>query len=241
MHAQKVSYRRATIAKGMPKMSEEKQWYFVEEGKRAGPVAESALRSLVRSGRIQGATLVWTDGMGDWLPLAQSSIASMLMGVPDVPVTSVPPPPTSYTPSSSTHNPAPGAVTGAWGGGEETAGPGKPMSIGEAISSCFGKFFQFSGRASRSEYWFFYLVYLIVYIGTLLLGVDSFGYSTGLFPLSLAGLAFFFPWLSVFVRRLHDTDRSGWWFWLLLIPIIGWIVILVFLCQKPTPGRNRFG
>ena len=75
MHAQKVSYRRATIAKGMPKMSEEKQWYFVEEGKRAGPVAESALRSLVRSGRIQGATLVWTDGMGDWLPLAQSSIA----------------------------------------------------------------------------------------------------------------------------------------------------------------------
>ena len=87
MHAQKVSYRRATIAKGMPKMSEEKQWYFVEEGKRAGPVAESALRSLVRSGRIQGATLVWTDGMGDWLPLAQSSIASMLMGVPDAPVT----------------------------------------------------------------------------------------------------------------------------------------------------------
>ncbi len=57
----------------------------------------------------------------------------------------------------------------------------------------------------------------------------------------IVSLVFLLPGLSVFVRRMHDTDRSGWWFWLALIPIIGWIVILVFLCQKPTPGRNRFG
>ena len=241
MHAQKVSYRRATIAKGMPKMSEEKQWYFVEEGKRAGPVAESALRSLVRSGRVQGATLVWTDGMGDWVPLAQSSIASMLMGVPDVPVTSVPPPPTNHAPSGPTYNASPGAVTGAWGGGEEPGVPGKPMSIGEAIASCFGKYVQFSGRASRSEYWFFQLFsWLCSMVATMLgAGISGIGNSSGLE--GIVSLVFLLPGLSVFVRRMHDTDRSGWWFWLALIPIIGWIVILVFLCQKPTPGRNRFG
>jgi|JI6StandDraft_1071083.scaffolds.fasta_scaffold106477_2 uncharacterized membrane protein YhaH (DUF805 family) len=222
-------------------MSEEKQWYFVEEGKRAGPVAESALRSLIRSSRVQGATLVWTDGMSDWVPLAQSAIASALLGVPDVPVTSVPPPPTSYAPSGSPYDTSQGAVVGAWGGGGETGGPGKPMSIGGAISSCFSKYVQFSGRASRSEYWFFQLFIWLCSMVATMLGNGMSGINNGSGIEAIVSLVFLLPALSVFVRRLHDTDRSGWWFWLLLIPIIGWIVILVFLCQKPTPGRNRFG
>ncbi len=57
----------------------------------------------------------------------------------------------------------------------------------------------------------------------------------------LIALALVLPQLAVTARRLHDTDRSGWWMLLWLIPIIGWIVILVFLCQRPTPGQNRFG
>ncbi len=115
------------------------------------------------------------------------------------------------------------------------------MSIGEAIASCFGKYVQFSGRASRSEYWFFQLFSWLCSMVATMLGAGISGISNGPGLEGIVSLVFLLPGLSVFVRRMHDTDRSGWWFWLALIPIIGWIVILVFLCQKPTPGRNRFG
>ena len=57
----------------------------------------------------------------------------------------------------------------------------------------------------------------------------------------IASLALFLPNLAVGVRRLHDTDRSGWWVLISVIPIIGWIVLLVFLVSSGTPGGNRFG
>ena len=54
-------------------------------------------------------------------------------------------------------------------------------------------------------------------------------------------LATVLPSISVCVRRLHDTDRTGWWWWINLIPLIGQIVLAVFWCQRGTPGRNRYG
>ena len=58
---------------------------------------------------------------------------------------------------------------------------------------------------------------------------------------TLVSLVLICPAISVAVRRLHDLDRSGWWFWIVLIPLVGWIILLVWDCTRGTPGPNRFG
>lgn len=58
---------------------------------------------------------------------------------------------------------------------------------------------------------------------------------------TIYGILVFLPWWAVQFRRLHDTDRSAWWVLLFLIPVIGWLIIIVFNCQAGTPGENRFG
>jgi len=204
-------------------------WHFVEDGKKAGPFTEAELVGFIRQGRVGSATLVWFDGMTDWMPLHLSKGAPLLLA------------------AEGANSAAPPAVPGGYSwegdaaGGEQ--GPGAPMGFFEAIASCFGKYVQFSGRASRSEYWYFILFYLICSFVAQLVSIGAgMGMHSGedLLP-GLVSLGFLLPSLSVFVRRLHDTDRSGWWWWLFLIPLIGAIVLLVFLCQRPAPGRNRFG
>ncbi len=101
------------------------------------------------------------------------------------------------------------------------------------------KYAVFSGRARRSEYWYFVLFYIIIMIGMSLL--DSvFGTAPGFFTYAFY-LLILLPSLSVTVRRLHDTDRSGWWVLITLIPVIGGIVMIVFTVQEGTRGDNRFG
>ena len=101
----------------------------------------------------------------------------------------------------------------------------------------------FSGRARRKEFWMFILVNLVltVVLSILdkMLGLRIAG-DEGLLT-TVYGVLIFLPYWAVQFRRLHDTDRSAWWLLLLLIPIVGWIVILVFNCQNGTPGENRFG
>ena len=58
---------------------------------------------------------------------------------------------------------------------------------------------------------------------------------------ALAALALLLPNLAVLVRRLHDTDRSGWWYWIILVPLIGGILVLVWFCSRGTDGGNRYG
>lgn len=102
----------------------------------------------------------------------------------------------------------------------------------------------FTGRARRKEYWMFTLfnVIAVIILSILdgILGLVS--YETGLGILSgLYSLAVLLPSLAVLVRRLHDTDRSGWWALIGLIPLIGTIVLLVFTCLDSKSGDNRFG
>ena len=101
----------------------------------------------------------------------------------------------------------------------------------------------FGGRARRKEYWMFMLVnfVLAMVIGIVdrILGWERAG-GEGILTTIYALLDFLPSWAVLF-RRLHDTDRSAWWLLLILIPIIGWLVILVFCCQNGTPGENRFG
>jgi uncharacterized membrane protein YhaH (DUF805 family) len=116
-----------------------------------------------------------------------------------------------------------------------------PMGFTEAISSGFRNYVSFAGRAARSEFWFWFLFTVLVSIAA---GILDFVISGGgrLSPISgLASLALFLPGLAVSVRRLHDTDRSGWWILLILIPLIGAIVLLIWYCTRGTPDPNRFG
>ena len=102
----------------------------------------------------------------------------------------------------------------------------------------------FSGRARRKEYWMFFLISALISIVLtlldILLGTYSVEYEAGLFS-GLYSLLILIPSIAVVVRRLHDTDRSGWWILISLIPLICVIVLFVFICLDSQPGTNRFG
>jgi uncharacterized membrane protein YhaH (DUF805 family) len=100
------------------------------------------------------------------------------------------------------------------------------MNFQDSIKTCFTKYAEFSGRASRSEYWWFFLFCLLA--GLALSMVSQ--VLSGLFS-----LATLLPRLAVGARRLHETNRSGWWQLLWFIPVIGWIIIIIFLVQEPAP------
>jgi uncharacterized membrane protein YhaH (DUF805 family) len=118
-----------------------------------------------------------------------------------------------------------------------------PMNFVEAISSCFRNYANFSGRAVRSEYWFWYLFVAIVLIvfgainGSLYPGpleMGPFSYVT-----TAVVLALILPSLAVSVRRLHDIDRTGWWV-LIVATAIGTLVLIYWACLPGTSGPNRF-
>ncbi|WOG26264.1 DUF805 domain-containing protein [Endozoicomonas sp. 8E] len=106
----------------------------------------------------------------------------------------------------------------------------------EYFIDAFRKYAEFNGRASRKAYWMYYLFYLLFYL--VAGGLDAFG-GAGLF-FALYCLTVLVPGIAITARRLHDTDRSGWWQLIYLIPVIGWIVMLVFLLQDSQPD-NEYG
>ncbi|MGZ9812093.1 DUF805 domain-containing protein [Pseudoroseicyclus sp. H15] len=130
------------------------------------------------------------------------------------------------------------------------------MTFGQAITHNFRNYVTFSGRAPRSEFWWWVLFSILAGIVLGWLDVALFGESASyvgdggrgyavwsrITPFtSLFGLITLLPSISVTVRRLHDTDRSGWWWWLWLIPLIGAIILLVWLAGRGTRGPNAYG
>lgn len=109
------------------------------------------------------------------------------------------------------------------------------MSFKESIQVCIAKMLTFEGRARRSEYWYFVLFVAIVSAAmNLLLGQNNGIRSVISIALSLATI-------SVGVRRLHDIGKSGWWYLLYLVPVVGWIVLLVWDVRDSQPGDNQYG
>lgn len=104
------------------------------------------------------------------------------------------------------------------------------MTFVESIKVCFSKYADFTGRAVRSEFWWWTLFTFLVSVATGLVSEMV----SGLFS-----LATILPSLAVGARRLHDTDRSGWWQLLWFIPVIGWIILLVWFIQEGKEP-NRF-
>lgn len=107
------------------------------------------------------------------------------------------------------------------------------MTFSESISTCLTKYADFTGRATRPEYWWFVLASLIASS----LAQAVFGYGIGL----LVSLGLFLPQLAAGVRRLHDTGRSGAYYFILLIPLVGAVLLLIWLATEGEPGSNQYG
>ena len=124
------------------------------------------------------------------------------------------------------------------------------MNLSESIQSVLSKYAVFSGRASRSEFWWWYLVctiYQIVgfLIGSFLItsigGNQAYGEDVANLIIIIVSLPILLPTLAVSVRRLHDLNRSGWWYLLILIPLIGPIILIIWFVMRGTDGPNHYG
>ena len=117
------------------------------------------------------------------------------------------------------------------------------MDFMTAVRTCFSNYVGFSGRARRSEFWYFVLFTFLVGVVTTVvdrvLGTD-FATGGGLVNM-LGSLVLILPSLAVAVRRMHDTGRSGWWLLIGFIPIVGWILLIVWYCTDTEPGDNQYG
>ncbi|MDD5359641.1 MAG: DUF805 domain-containing protein [Sulfurovaceae bacterium] len=121
------------------------------------------------------------------------------------------------------------------------------MTFAESINTCLKqKYADFNGRASRSEYWWFALLQFLIFLVLSFITGGLINYETGemnglgavIFVLAI--LALIVPAIAVSVRRLHDTDKSGWWYLISLVPYVGGLVLLVLMVLPPKEP-NRFG
>lgn len=118
------------------------------------------------------------------------------------------------------------------------------MSFGDAFKSYFKNYANFNGRARRSEFWFASLGIFIIslVLSTLASAIDG-ASNVGLFTVVyyLWAIALFIPSLAITVRRLHDVNKSGGYYFMVLIPLVGAILLLVEMVRDSQPGPNRFG
>lgn len=122
------------------------------------------------------------------------------------------------------------------------------MTFIDSIKSCLDKYATFRGRALRSEYWWFWTFYILTEFVTMIV-FGFIGYLcgdvagmmiAGYIGAFLSSLMLFLPMLSVFVRRLHDTNHSGWWYFIAFVPLIGGIWLLVLLLTD-SDEENEYG
>ena len=109
------------------------------------------------------------------------------------------------------------------------------MNFSESINTCLKKYFVFKGRASRSEYWWFQLIVSPSYFISTYLENEISYFFLGITLITLI------PAISAGARRLHDTNRSGFFLLISLIPFIGGIILLFLLIPVGTKGKNKFG
>jgi|688.fasta_scaffold70548_5 uncharacterized membrane protein YhaH (DUF805 family) len=120
------------------------------------------------------------------------------------------------------------------------------MDFVTSIKVCFRKYAEFNGRASRSEYWWFYLFTILVYFVSLIASSLLQIISTEIYIIGSIGVigvifALFLPNLAVSIRRMHDTSKSGAWLLMGLIPCFGLFIVLILLAQPSTSGPNQYG
>lgn len=210
-------------------------WYYSDGTERFGPVEASEIERLIAEGQVTATSLVWREGLEGWVE-AQTEFPAAAQGGTSTPPP-VAPPSQPYAAQSQNY----GSHDHAGGGlGPDGLYVGAPSrSFGEAISTCFSKYATFKGRASRSEYWFFVLFQFVVGLVTAGIDIAIFGLENEVSPLnSIASLAMFLPALAVTWRRLHDTDRSGWWIGGFYLAIFVTAILVVALFSANPGGSN---
>lgn len=188
------------------------QWYYAVEGTSHGPVNQAEFEQLVNVGAIRSDTLVWQEGMTDWLPYSRA-------GGTDGAAPMQP-----HTPISDAQDPA---------------RPDANTFLG-ALKDGFARYVDFKSRSTRSQFWWWVLwCFLIGFTAGL---VDSTLGTVDTGPVSrLTSLVTLIPSIALAIRRLHDIGRSGWWLLIGLIPFVGWIVLIVFHCTKTQETANQWG
>jgi uncharacterized membrane protein YhaH (DUF805 family) len=133
-------------------------------------------------------------------------------------------------------------------GGKADSIDNAPVVVGQlkAIERGFKRYARFKGRASRSEFWYFFLFYCVAILLASSIASTFFEGESAESAWALAifgpvALGFFLPTSAVIVRRLHDTGKSGWLYWISGIPYIGIVILLILLAQRPSPGNNSYG
>ena len=202
------------------------EWHVSIDGMQRGPLTAEQIRSLATSGQLKPTDHIWKEGMSEWA--SASSVKGLFPQSPPSP----PRPPVSPLPGY------PGDTRDVKPAGSSSYPPGW-VSFSEAASRGFSQMFVYSGRASRSEYWWFYLALVLIWIPVLIVAENVLGV-----PGEAMQLLSYVFWAVVGTgagtRRLHDTNHSGWW-QLLFLTGIGGLVCLVWFCRKGTPAPNRFG
>jgi uncharacterized membrane protein YhaH (DUF805 family) len=115
---------------------------------------------------------------------------------------------------------------------------GAPVGFGAAVRGAFGHLLTFRGRASRSAFWWFAVLAIIAYVVVGL--ITNWSSVAGTILDIVVGIPMWLAGLSLSVRRLHDANHTGWWWWIGFVPIVGWIVLLIFYLMPGTPGPNRY-
>lgn len=196
-------------------MSATATWYYATGSDPVGPYSVAQMNTLLAAGVVKVETLVWSVGMADWTPYYQSTLTREPARVATLAM--------PHVRADSGAEPA-----------------GFLDTLGDAIGTCFSKFALFDGRASRAECWFFALFSIVTAL--LLAGLDMVILGRD-FPVvaMVFALLVLTPSVSVLVRRLHDTGRSGWWALLGMLPLLGNLALLVLCSMRGTDGQNRFG
>lgn len=214
-------------------------WYYATGEDHQGPVEAAEIERLIASGTITADTLVWREGLAGW----EAASAHFPATTP-----AAAPPPLSDAPRAMpAAAPMPGSTTASPTTGPDIGPDGlyihaPSRTFGEAISTCFSKYVRFKGRASRSEYWFFVLFLVLASIVASIIDAALFPGSieTGGPINGLLSLGTFLPSLAVSWRRLHDTDRSGWWIGGMYI-VVGVVIGVAFALLGTGTGASPDG
>lgn len=115
------------------------------------------------------------------------------------------------------------------------------MNFLEAIQAGFTNYVEFDGRASRSEFWYWILFTIIINFIAGLMDASLYGSTDAGWFYACAQIGLLIPGISASIRRMHDTERSGWWVLVLLVPLVGLLAFIWWACEEGTDGPNLYG
>lgn len=214
------------------------EWFVGgENGTPQGPYTAEEMKTKIYSGELSREKMVWHDSMSAWSRASETELADYFSKRPP-PLPHVPVPKATIGTGSYSVTQHHSAISKPEGNTATYAAPSRGFF--EAISICFSKYATFSGRASRSEYWYWIL---FSSFAQLLIGIFEASSNPYRDPSVLGSLilsALVCPSFAVGARRLHDIGRSGWWQLIAIIPLLGWILLLVFNCTRGEDERTIY-